>query len=134
MARRRRVGADRPGMSARERLLFEAGIKLGAIFHQYLGIPVSPTTADGLARTIEAAVRLQPFVTEARVRIVPSRGAPVGRGRFGYRYLTPEMLGVQLTLVDRGERVRARLEYRRDLRYPLMSVVGARSGRSRRPT
>jgi hypothetical protein len=132
MGRRRTRRSPAATLTSRELLLFEAGIKLGAIFHQYLGIPVSPRTAPGLARTIEAAVRLQPFVADARVRVVPRRGGPVGRGRYAYRYLTAEMLSVNLTLADRGHRVRARLEYRKDLRYPLMSVVGHRVARSGR--
>lgn len=109
-------------LTRREALLFEAGIKLGGIFHQYLGIPVSPKTAPALARTIEAAVELQPFVDRVRVRITPSRGGPVGRGRFGYRYVVGEMIDATVTLVDGPARVVARLSYRDDLRYPLMRV------------
>ena len=117
-------------LSPREALLFEAGIKLGGVFHQYLGVPVAPRTAAALARTIEQAVGLQPFVTAIRVRIDLRRGAPVGRGRFGYRYLTAEMLDVRVRLADRSMEVEAHLTYRPDLRYPLMSVV--RVGRRRR--
>jgi dihydroneopterin aldolase len=112
-------------LSVREALLFEAGVKLGGVFHQYLGTPVSPGTARALARTIEAAVGLQPFVRSVRVQIRPGRGPPVGRGRFGYRYLTPEMLGVTVRLADGPIEVVARLGHRPDLRYPLMSVVRA---------
>jgi hypothetical protein len=121
MARPRRP-LHRAVLSARERLLFEAGIKLGGIFHQYLGIPVSSRTADALARTIESAVGLQPFVVAARVTIVPRRAGPMGRGRFAYRYLTAEMIDAQVTLVEEPVRVVARLRYRPDLRYPLMGV------------
>jgi len=118
-------------LTTRETLLFEAGIKLGGIFHQYLGIPVDRRTAPALARTIASAVRLQPYVRRARVRIAPERGPPLGRGRFAYRYLTPEMLEVTIELEDRGVRVAARLRHRPDLRYPLMDVVraGAPAGR-----
>ncbi|HTP54121.1 MAG TPA: dihydroneopterin aldolase family protein [Thermoplasmata archaeon] len=118
-------------LSPRESLLFEAGIKLGGIFHQYLGIPVDPRTAPALARAIEAAVRLQPYVREVRVRVTPARGPPVGRGRFAYRYLAPEMLDVRVRLEDRGVEVVARLRHRPDLRYTLMDVVRAGTRRSR---
>ena len=120
------------GVSRREALLFEAGIKLGGVFHQYLGIPLTGRTAPGLARTIERAVRLQPYVREVRVRIDPSRGGPRGRGRFAYRYLTAEMLDVRVGLVDGPVMVQARLAHRPDLRYPLMRVVKV-SGGTRRP-
>jgi dihydroneopterin aldolase len=119
-----------PRLSRRERLLFEAGIKLGGVFHQYIGIPVDRATAAALSRSIEGAVRLQPFVRQVRVRIDPGRGGPVGRGRFAYRYLTPEMLRVSVRVADGVEEVEAVLAHRPDLRYPLMEV--ARVGRTRR--
>lgn len=120
---RRKVSLHDTPLTARESLLFEAGIKLGGVFHQYLGIPVSPRTARGLARTIERAVGLQPFVERVRVTVRPTRGGPIGRGRFGYRYLTPEMLDVTATLRDGPTQVVVRLQHRPDLRYALMRVV-----------
>jgi dihydroneopterin aldolase len=119
-------------LSRREALLFEAGIKLGGVFHQYLGVPVSPGTAETLAQTIESAVGLQPYVRSVRVAIDPSRGGPVGKGRYAYRYLTAEMLDVTVELVDGAIAVEARLAHRPDLRYPLMSVVHI--GAPRRPS
>ncbi len=121
----------RARLTPREALLFEAGIKLGGVFHQYLGTPVSPRTAGPLARAIELALGLQPFVREARVAIRPERGGPVGEGKFAYRYLTAEMLEVRVRLVDGPLEVEAKLAHRPDLRYPLMSVVHA--GVPRRP-
>ncbi|MGP8071968.1 MAG: dihydroneopterin aldolase family protein [Thermoplasmata archaeon] len=112
----------RASLTDREALLFEAGIKLGGIFHQYLGIPVSAATAAGLAETIERAVALQPYVTGVEVRIAPGRGPRLGQGRYAYRYLTPEMLDVRIQLRDGAAHVEARLVHRPDLRYPLMSV------------
>jgi dihydroneopterin aldolase len=120
-------------LSRREALLFEAGVKLGGVFHQYLGTPVSPRTAEALARVIESAVGLQPYVRSVRVRIEPGRGGPLGSGRFAYRYLTAEMLDVTVELVDGPLAVEARLRHRRDLRYPLMSVVRVGRPRPARP-
>ena len=116
-------------LSRREALLFEAGVKLGGVFHQYLGIPIARSTAAEVARTIERAVGLQPYVVGVRVRIDPSAAGPVGRGRFAYAYLTAEMLDVTVRLRDGAEEVEARLKHRPDLRYPLMRVV--RAGRRR---
>ncbi|HEV8050683.1 MAG TPA: dihydroneopterin aldolase family protein, partial [Thermoplasmata archaeon] len=105
-------------LTAREALLFEAGIKLGGVFHQYLGTPVGARTAKRLARTIEDAVRLQPYVRSVRVRIDPAKAGPEGVGKFAYRYLVAEMLTVDVTLSDGRETVRAELVHRPDLRYP----------------
>jgi dihydroneopterin aldolase len=122
-----------PTLSARETLLFEAGIKLGGVFHQYLGIPVSSATAPALARAIESAVALQPFVRQVRVRVRPDRGPPLGRGRYAYRYLAPEMLEVTVALTDGKVGVEARMEHRPDLRYTLMRVVRVAPRARRRP-
>jgi hypothetical protein len=128
----RRTGSTRPRalprLSPRERLLFEVGIKLGGIFHQYLGIPVTPRTAPALARSIEQAVSLQPFVRAVRVKIDPARGGPVRRGRYGYRYLTAEMVRARVTVGEGRHRVVAELSPDRRLRYPLMKVVKASRG------
>ena len=86
-------------------------------------MPVSSKTSDGLARTVERAVMLQPFVTDVRVRIDPEQGPTEGKGRFAYRYLTPEMLRVEVTLQDGTTTVVASLYHRADLNYPLMSVL-----------
>jgi hypothetical protein len=125
--------AEAPGfhdapLTPREALLFEAGVKLGGVFHQYLGMPVSDSTAPGLARAIEDAVRLQPFVTRVRVAIDPSKGGPMGEGHFAYRYLTAEMLRVEVTLQDGATTVVAALDHRADLRYPLMRVLTVDDG------
>lgn len=125
MVKRTRRSIHRASLTPREALLFEAGIKLGGIFHQYLGIPVSPRTAKALARTIEAAVALQPFVERVRVRIRPAAEGKARPGPFGYSYVTGEMIDAQVTLADGRTRVVARLSYRSDLRYPLMRVESA---------
>lgn len=117
------TGFHQAALTPREALLFEAGVKLGGVFHQFVGMPVAPETAEGLARTIERAVRLQPFVTDVRVSIAPERGGPVGEGVFAYRYLTPEMMRVEVTLQDGSTTVVACLDHRVDLQYPLMSVL-----------
>ncbi len=119
-------------LTPREALLFEAGIKLGGLFHQYVGIPVSPGTAGALARSIERAVGLQPYVESVRIRLRPQRAGPTGPGRFAYRYLTAEMIEARVTLVEGSLRVTAELTYRRDLRYPLMRVLGLARVRGRR--
>lgn len=109
--------------SDREQALFEAGVKLGGLFHQYIGVPVSPRTATSLARAIEQAVGLQPFVRRIEVRLHPERGGRTGAGRFGYHYLTAPMIDARVVIQVGRERVVATLTFREDLRYPLMRVL-----------
>lgn len=103
-----------------ERAAFEAGIKLGSIYHQFVGAPVSADNAELLARTIEAGTRLQPFVEEARVYIDPSKGDR--EGAFPYRSLTDEMLEVEVRVRYGGAVARAAMRYEEELRYPLMRI------------
>lgn len=37
----------------RDRAVFEAGIKLGALYHQFVGTPINTEMLDGLSRIIE---------------------------------------------------------------------------------
>jgi hypothetical protein len=108
--------------SESERACFEAGIKLGAIYHQYVGTPVSAESVDSLERAIEAGVRIQPFVTNVKVRIDRSRMKPK-RSTYRYTSLKGEMLDVWLQ-VRYGDCVATcEMKYIKDLRYTLMRVV-----------
>ncbi len=109
----------------REQALFEAGIKLGGIFHQFIGVPVSRKTAPTLERAIEAAVGLQPYITSVKVRIRPPESH--SPGRFAYHYLMADMLEAEIKVEVGGAQVEARLSFRKDLQYPLMKVERIRS-------
>ena len=108
--------------SESERACFEAGIKLGAIYHQYVGTPVSADSVDALEKAIEAGVRIQPFVTDVKIRIDRSRMKPK-RSTYRYTSLKGEMLEVWLQ-VRYGNRVATcEMKYVKDLRYTLMRVA-----------
>ena len=49
---------------------FEAGIKFGSLYHQFAGTPVSPKSADSLARAIEEAIENQPHCESVTVEIL----------------------------------------------------------------
>ena len=109
--------------SERERAAFEAGIKMGAIYHQYVGAPVNESNVEALERAIEAGVRVQPFVEDVRVRIDRSkirakRGAP-----YKYYSVTGDMLGVWLRVRYEGAVAECAMDYLPELRYPLMRIV-----------
>ena len=53
----------------RDKGIFEAGIKLGALYHQWVGTPISRQSAGSVETAIEKAVILQPFVEEITVRL-----------------------------------------------------------------
>ncbi|MHB1492538.1 MAG: dihydroneopterin aldolase family protein [Thermoplasmataceae archaeon] len=105
--------------SDRERAIFEAGIKLGTIYHQYVGAPVSLSNLQSLEEAIRQSVLVQPFVDEASVRINPDN---INRHKGTYKYitLTGDMLDVSLSIRYKGSKVKARLRYIREMDYPLM--------------
>ncbi|ENN96621.1 hypothetical protein J422_01228 [Methanocaldococcus villosus KIN24-T80] len=101
-------------LSQRERAIFEGGIKLGAIFHQFIGTPVSKKNKDLLERAIEESIKNQPFVYDIKVKIknVSER----------YKALSEDMLDVDLIIKVSNVKAYLKLEYVKELSYPLMYV------------
>ncbi len=105
----------------RERAIFEAGIKLGSIYHQYVGVPMNLSNIEAIETAIKQSVMVQPFVEKVEVNI---NRAMVKRSTGHYKYVTlkGEMLDVYLTIKYNQEEVRARMRYIKELDYPLMSL------------
>ncbi|MBC7109481.1 MAG: dihydroneopterin aldolase family protein [Archaeoglobi archaeon] len=110
-------------MEERELALFEAGIKLGALYHQFIGTPVNLETAEELERVIEKSISLQPFVESISVRI-DRRKIEEKKSFFGYAELSGEMLEVRLKVRVGNSSVTASLSWDEEKRYPLMKVEG----------
>ena len=75
----------------RERAVFEAGIKLGTIYHQFIGTPVSASNIDILEKAIEESIKIQPFVYDVKVKI-NRQIIKKKKGIYKYQTLTGEML------------------------------------------
>jgi len=110
----------------RDRAVFEAGIKLGSIYHQYVGAPLTRATARDLERAIESAARVQPMVEDVRVRIDRKRLRE--RGPYKYASLSEEMLHAEVTVRIGGVRATAVLRYVPELDYPLMYLKEIHGG------
>lgn len=116
------------GPSAAEVAAFEAGIKLGAVYHQFTGTPVTPASAPALERAIVAALEAMPFCSRANVsidRAVLRRSL----NRFGYAELKGPMLTIEVEVATPEGRARARLVRKRG--YPWMALAPTRKGRNR---
>ncbi|MDD1715811.1 MAG: dihydroneopterin aldolase family protein [Methanolinea sp.] len=105
-------------ITEREQAIFEAGIKLGALYHQWVGTPVSPGTAPGLEKAIEKSVGLQPFVQQIHVSLDNRRMNP---NTYGYSELSGLMFRVEIATRVGQASCRARL--RPEGEYPLMEIV-----------
>lgn len=105
----------------RERALFEAGIKLGALYHQFVGSPINMHTRTTMERAIEESISLQPFVRNIKVKI-NEHLVEEELNVFGYCELTGEMLEVELTVDVEGEVVKVAMSVD-ESGYPLMRVL-----------
>ena len=104
-------------ITARERAIFEGGISMGALFHQFVGTPVNIETKEGLERSIEESFKLQPAIEDVEVKINLNDNTG-----FDYISLSRDMLDVRIhTVVDDVKAV-IRIEYIEELNYPLMYV------------
>jgi hypothetical protein len=104
--------------SNREQAVFEAGIKLGALYHQWVGTPISRKSAASVEAAIEKAVILQPFVEEITVNLDRSL---MTENRFGYSELSGLMFDVEIVTRVGFSYCRARLAS--DKGYPFMTIA-----------
>lgn len=105
--------------SDKERAIFEAGVKLGSIYHQYTGIPINDSNVEFLERAIEKAVSAQPFVTKVKVSIDRRK---VGRSKPAYKYKTllGDMMDVKINIKYGKALVEGRMAWVSSMKYPLM--------------
>ena len=105
----------------RDTALFEAGIKLGALYHQFVGSPVNLSTASGLEEAIRDSISLQPYVQSITVAI----DREMIRERindFGYCELEGRMLGVEAVIRYGAAVVHVGMRYDAERDYPMMFV------------
>lgn len=108
-------------ISERERAIFEGAITMGALFHQFVGTPVSIRSASSLERSIKDAMELQPCINRLEVTINRDTLHAV-ENEYDYISLTGEMLDVRVWAVYGNKEVVVRLKYVEELNYPLMYV------------
>jgi hypothetical protein len=101
---------------------FEAGIKLGALYHQFTGSPLNLQNVDSLEKAIAESISVQPFVEEINVTVNRDIIAEKLNGEFGYCELEGKMLTVYLVVIHENTRIRASMKYNKELDYPLMKI------------
>lgn len=107
----------------RDNALFEAGIKLGALYHQFTGSPVNLNTVSSLEQAIQESISVQPYVEEISVKIDRDMLKGKLNDEFGYSELQGPMLKVKITVRYGSSRVKVGMEYDPELRYPLMKIL-----------
>ena len=107
----------------RDNVLFEAGIKLGALYHQFTGSPVNLDTVESLENAIAQSISVQPFVEKITVSINRDIIRSNLNNEFGYCELEGRMLDVRINVKYGLVRAKVALEYDSELEYPLMRIL-----------
>jgi hypothetical protein len=108
-------------ISPRERAIFEGGISMGALFHQFIGTPVSPKSAKSLEESIEKSLELQPCIKSVSVQIDLKKLKEMNT-EFDYVSLGGDMLDVKILSEFNGLQAHIRMKFIEDLKYPLMYI------------
>lgn len=108
-------------ISNRERAIFEGGISMGALFHQFIGTPVSIESAETLEKSMEKSLELQPCINRVIVKINKEKLEELNT-EFDYVSLSGDMLDVTITSKFEGIIAKVRMQYKEDLKYPLMYI------------
>jgi hypothetical protein len=108
-------------ISKRERAIFEGAITMGALFHQFIGTPVSLNTVETLEKSIQTAMELQPCISTVQIKINREILEKI-KNEFDYISLTGEMLDVKVVSNYSDKRAVIRLKFITELNYPLMYV------------
>lgn len=106
----------------RDNALFEAGIKLGALYHQFTGSPVSLVSVDSLEKAIQQSISVQPFVKDISVSINRDIIRSRTNSEFGYCELEGRMLDVSAIIHYGSVLAYVSLAYNEKLDYPLMKI------------
>jgi hypothetical protein len=109
------------GKKEKEKAFFEAGIKLGALFHQFIGMPVSIENAELIEKAMASSILLQPYVVSVVVRIDKNK-LNQKLSEFGYASLDAELIYARVKVRVGKEEVTAVLEWDEKKRYPLMRI------------
>ena len=106
--------------SDRERTAFELGIKLGALFHQFIGSPISSKNIKALEKAMEKTTESQALVKSASITIDPEGNKDHKMGPFDYKTLSEDMLEAEVVVEYDGIRAVGEMKYIDELDYPLM--------------
>ena len=118
---REAIAASRFSCTERERAVFESGIKMATIYHQFVWTPVNKKSVAGLEKAISQAIEVQPYVYSAKVKIDRSV-FPAGKDRYSYISLTGEMMDAVVKIRLDSYEVTAEMRYDYELKYPLMYI------------
>ena len=105
----------------RDRAIFEGAITLGAIFHQFNGIPLTRELIKLVKETIEKTMAIQPFIKHIKVDI-NEESIRTHEHPYDYSVLTGDKLELEIISQYGDSQVHLGMKYVKELDYPLMFI------------
>ena len=99
---------------------FESGVKLGSLYHQFSGTPISLSSIESLSSAIEKSILNQPHCTNVSVEISEEVVEKSVNDDFGYAELKGDMMAVRIKIQYKDTEVVSKMKVERG--YPLMFV------------
>ena len=113
-----------PEITSRERACFEAGIKLGALYHILCGIPISSdkNTLESIEKGIEASISCQPYVKSIKINLNEEKIVGNKKTPFDYDEISGEIIQAEVMIEYESILISAKIKWVEDLQYPLMYI------------
>lgn len=110
-----------PKSTDRDRAVFEAGIALGMVMHQFSGIPVrSRSDLEVVEETIKRAILAQPFRSNARVKLRTKLSGDTGV--YSYSTVKTRDMDICVEVCYGKARVKACVKHFEDLDFNLAFI------------
>ncbi|NVM54684.1 MAG: dihydroneopterin aldolase [Candidatus Helarchaeota archaeon] len=105
----------------RDRAVFEGAITLGAIFHQFNGIPIIKSVVPIVKETIEKTMTIQPFIKQINVKINENNLRNFEHS-YDYSVLSGDKLELEVISQYGNYQVYLGMKYVEELEFPLMFI------------
>jgi|AP95_1055475.scaffolds.fasta_scaffold22041_2 hypothetical protein len=99
---------------------FESGVKLGSLYHQFSGVPISLDNIKNLSSAIEKSIENQPYCTNVSVEISEEEVKKSMNEDFEYAELKGNMMTVRIEIQYEDTEVVSKMRVEKG--YPLMFV------------
>ncbi len=108
-------------VTARDRAIFEGAITLGAIFHQFTGLPLKKSLIPLVQELIEKTMSVQPFIQKITVKINEKEVRDHDHS-YDYSVLSGDLLELEVISQYENARVHFGMKYVKELDFPLMFI------------
>jgi hypothetical protein len=113
-----------PDLTEGERACFEAGIKLGALYHILCGIPIqnNDIIINSIEKGIESAILCQPYVKSVKINLDREKIQGKKESEFDYDEITGKIIKAEVNIKYESVNIIAKVEWIDNLEYPLMYI------------